>query len=180
LTGVPNEPLERWLQSVDDRLGLTRLDPAAHGGLEFAYLLVYPMVPAGLLAVTYSRPASAGEFWVALLVAVLPCYGLLPLLPTRPPRALLLPNPSVTSTLARRANVRFLAAFGNAWNTLPSGHAAGAAAVAVMVWRSGSPLSPVFAALAIGIALGTVRGRYHYAMDTILGVALGVLAGVAA
>jgi membrane-associated phospholipid phosphatase len=86
----------------------------------------------------------------------------------------------VAATLARRANVRFLATFGNAWNTLPSGHAAGAAAVAVMVWRSGSPLSPVFAVLAIGIAFGTVRGRYHYAMDTILGVALGVLAGVVA
>ena len=172
-----HEPLERWLQSVDDRLGLTRLDPAAHGVLEFAYLLVYPMVPAGLLAVTFSSPGDAGAFWLALLAAVLPCYGLLPLLPTRPPRAFLLPDMRVTSTLARRANVRFLATFGNRWNTLPSGHAAGAAAVAMMVWRSGSPLAPVFAVLAIGIALGTVRGRYHYAMDTILGVALGVTAG---
>ena len=183
LTGTPNEPLEHWLQSVDTRLGLTRLDLDAHGLLEFAYLLVYPMVPAGLLAVTLSRPASAGDFWLALLAAVLPCYGLLPLLPTRPPRAFLLPDtPTVgtTSTLARRANVRFLATFGNKWNTLPSGHAAGAAAVAVMVWRSGSPLAPVFAILALGIALGTVRGRYHYAVDTALGVALGVVAAAAA
>ena len=153
----------------------------AHGLLEFAYLLVYPMVPAGLLAVSLSRPASAGDFWLALLAAVLPCYGLLPLLPTRPPRAFLLPDtPTVgtTSTLVRRANVQFLATFGNRWNTLPSGHAAGAAAVAMMVWRSGSPLAPVFAMLALGIALGTVRGRYHYAVDTVLGVALGIAAAV--
>lgn len=183
LTETPNEPLEHWLQSVDDRLGLTRLEPAAHVLLEFAYLLVYPMVPAGLLAISLSRPASAGDFWLALLAAVLPCYGLLPLLPTRPPRAFLLPDtPTVgtTSTLARRANVQFLARFGNRWNTLPSGHAAGAAAVAMMVWRSGSPLGPVFAILAVGIAFGTVRGRYHYAIDTVLGVTLGILAGAIA
>ena len=80
----------------------------------------------------------------------------------------------------RQANVRVLAACGNAWNTLPSGHAAGAAAVAVMVVRSGSPWAPVFLLLAVGIALGTVRGRYHYAVDTILGVAFGILAGARA
>jgi membrane-associated phospholipid phosphatase len=180
LTRSANEPLERWLHSVDARLGVARFDPAGHGVLEFAYLLVYPMVPAGLLAVDVSNPGMAAEFWLALLTAVLPCYGLLPLLSTRPPRAVALPSSStrIAPTLVRRANVRVLATFGNDWNTLPSGHAAGAASVAVMVWRSGSPLAPLFLVLALGIALGTVRGRYHYAVDTILGVALGVVAGV--
>ena len=142
LAGTPNERLERWLQSIDDRLGLTRPDPAGHGLLEFAYFLVYPMVPAGLLAITFSNPGMAAEFWLVLFAAVLPCYGLLPLIPTRPPRAFLLPAPPAGSAprLFRRANVTFLATFGNTWNTLPSGHAAGAAAVAVMVWRSGSPI----------------------------------------
>ena len=181
LAGAANVRLERWLQRIDARLGLTRLDLGAHGVLEFAYLLVYPMVPAGLLAVTTSGTYLVAEFWSALLAAVLPCYGLLPLLPTRPPRAFLMPDsePANTATTSvRRANIRFFAMFGNTWNTLPSGHAAGAAAVAVMVWRSGSPLAPVFALLAIGIALGTVRGRYHYAVDTMLGVALGAGAGI--
>ena len=76
----------------------------------------------------------------------------------------------------RRANVRLLAAFGNGWNTLPSGHAAGAAAVAVLVWRSGSPLAPIFVLLAVAIAIGTVVGRYHYAVDSVSGVLLGVAA----
>ena len=181
LAGTANLSLEQWLRAVDNRLGLTRLEPAAHGLLEFAYLLVYPMVPAGVLAVTITSPHSAEGFWLAVFAAVLPCYGLLPLFPTRPPRAFLLPHgpsPGPTSTWVRRANVLFLATFGNAWNTLPSGHAAGAAAIAVLVWRSGSPLGPVFVLLAVGIALGTVRGRYHYAVDTILGVALGVIAGL--
>lgn len=184
LAGAANVTLERWLQAIDDTLGLTRLDPRGHGVLEFAYLLVYPMVPAALLAVITGAHPMADRFWSALLAAVLPCYGLLPLLPTRPPRAFLMPQGEplrhTTTTTARRANVRFLATFGNGWNTLPSGHAAGAAAVAVVVWRSGSPLAPVFTLLAMGIALGTVRGRYHYAVDTILGVALGVAAGALA
>ncbi len=180
LTGTPHERLERWLQSVDDRLGLTRLEPTGHGLLEFAYFLVYPMVPAGLLAITFSAPGMAAEFWLVLLAAVLPCYGLLPLIPTRPPRAFLLPAPPAGSTprLFRRANVTFLATFGNTWNTLPSGHAAGAAAVAVMVWRSGSPIAPVFLLLALGIAMGTVRGRYHYVVDTVSGVMLGIAAAL--
>ncbi len=176
LVGSANERLERWLQSIDDTLGLARPNPAGHGLLEFAYFLVYPMVPAGLLAITFSNPAMAAEFWLVLLAAVLPCYGLLPLLPTRPPRAFLLPVAPAgnASRLFRRANVTFLARFGNAWNTLPSGHAAGAASVAVMVWRSGSPLAPAFLLLAIGIAMGTVQGRYHYVIDTASGVLLGL------
>jgi membrane-associated phospholipid phosphatase len=90
-----------------------------------------------------------------------------------------MPESALTATTsARRANITFFAMFGNTWNTLPSGHAAGAAAVAVLVWRSGSPLAPVFALLAVGIAIGTVRGRYHYTVDTILGVVLGVIAGI--
>ena len=174
LAGRPNERLERWLLRVDEKLGLNSL--RASEFFELAYLLVYPMVPAGLLA------SSAGElFWRAVLIAVLPCYGLLPLLPTRPPRALTPPGASTSSaSIFRVANVGFLRVFGNSWNTLPSGHAAGAAAVAVIVWQSGSSLAPAFALLAAGIAIGTVRGRYHYAVDTLLGVALGIAAGLAA
>jgi membrane-associated phospholipid phosphatase len=173
LTGSPNERLERWLLRVDEKLGL--ISARASELFELAYLLVYPMVPAGLLA------SSEGElFWRAVLIAVLPCYGLLPLLPTRPPRALAPGASTADGSMFRVANVGFLRVFGNVWNTLPSGHAAGAAAVAVVVWRSGSSLAPLFALLAAGIAIGTVRGRYHYAVDTLLGVALGIAAGLAA
>lgn len=170
----PHERLQAWLLSIDGRLGLGRVVSAFP--LELSYLLVYPFVPAGLLAVLDAGGISADRFWLGVLLAVLPCYGLLPLAATRPPRALLMPSGAAGPGLSRHLNVRFLAVFGNQWNTLPSGHAAGSVAVAVLVWAAGSPCAPVAGVLAIGICIGTISGRYHYVVDTVLGVALGLAA----
>ena len=178
LVGRPHERLEAWLLKVDRALGLGPVVSAFP--LELSYLLVYPFVPAGLLAVLDAGAISADRFWFGVLLAVLPCYGLLPLVATRPPRALLAPSVASPPSLFRHLNVRFLALFGNQWNTLPSGHAAGAVAVAVLVWAAGSPFAPVAAVLAIGICVGTISGRYHYVVDTVLGVALGVIAAAVA
>jgi hypothetical protein len=172
----PDQRLEAWLLSVDQRLGL---GPVVHSpALELSYFLVYFVVPIGLGAVLISGGLSAEHYWRGVLLAVMPCYGLLPLVTTRPPRALLLPSSNESAPREiRRLNVRFLAIFGNQWNTVPSGHAAGAVAIAVMVWQSGSPAAPVVALLAGGICIGTVSGRYHYAVDTVLGALLGLAAG---
>ncbi len=181
LAGVPATGLERLLAAVDRRWPLlTRADGrprrTADAALEFAYLLVYPMVPAGLLAVGWTGDRDTIDaFWPALFVSVLPCYAMLAALPTRTPRDLHA-NPLPQEPGVRMLNVVFLQTFGNRWNTFPSGHAAGAAAIAVLVARAGSPSAWAFALLALGIALGTVRGRYHYLLDTALGVMLGVVA----
>ena len=178
LVGRPYQGLEAWLLAIDRRLGLGPVVPALP--LELAYLLVYPFVPAGLLAVLAAGGISANQYWLGVLTAVLPCYGLLPVAATRPPRALITPTGPAPVGAVRHVNVWFLAVFGNQWNTLPSGHAAGAVAVAILVWAAGSPFMPVVAVLALGICFATISGRYHYVVDTVLGVALGVLAaGVA-
>ena len=172
LAGEPSARVESWLRRIDGRLGLDHApgSRSALQALELAYLLVYPLVPAGLVAVMASGDAAAAQrFWPALLCAVLPCYGLLPLIRTRPPRRL----DEAGSRDIRTLNLRFMSAFGNGWNTLPSGHAAGAVAVAVLVARSGSPAAPAFAIAAAAIAIATVTGRYHYTVDTVLGVLLG-------
>jgi hypothetical protein len=171
--------LESWLLSIDRRLGLRRV--LAAPALELAYLVVYPAVPLGLGAVLASGGLTADQFWRGVFLAGLPCYGLLPLVTTRPPRLLLQPPITVGAPrLVRQLNLRFLAVFSHQWNTLPSGHAAVAAAVAVLVWKAGSPVAPAAAILALAVALGTISGRYHYVVDTVLGVMLGVLAGALA
>jgi membrane-associated phospholipid phosphatase len=185
LAGVPHLPLERWLAARDARLpALTRAHPDAarlavlDDLLELAYLLVYPLVPAGLLALAWSAPADAGAaFWPPFWMSVLPCYALLPLLPTRTPRdrgqAMATPAAGV-----RRVNAGVLGLFSNRWNTFPSGHASAAFAIAALLWRVGSPLAAPFGLLALAIGLGAVRGRYHYMADSVAGAALGLAAGL--
>jgi membrane-associated phospholipid phosphatase len=60
-------------------------------------------------------------------------------------------------------------------NTVPSGHAAGAFATALAV-GSIEPLAGVaLLVLAASIAVATVLGRYHYLLDTVLGVLVAVV-----
>src|SRR5690606_19172975 len=184
LAGAPHVAFERWLQSVDERFDtLTRARdiarvPVFDDLLEIAYLLVYPTVPAGFLAFSWSAGGGAG-FWLPFWVAVLPCYASLPLLPTRTPRERqALARSGSGLCCVRRVNEGVLRTFSNRWNTFPSGHASAAAAVAALLWRVGSPWTPAFVLLAAGIALGAVRGRYHYLADSVAGAALGLAAGL--
>ena len=59
-------------------------------------------------------------------------------------------------------------------NTLPSGHAATALAAALVVGELLPGLLPVLMTVALAIALATVVGRYHFTVDTVLGLAVGV------
>ena len=59
-------------------------------------------------------------------------------------------------------------------NTLPSGHAATAVAASLVVGELRPDLLPVLVAVALAIALATVVGRYHFTVDTVLGLAVGV------
>ncbi len=187
LAGTPHVVFERWLQCVDERFDtLTRARDVARVRmfddlLEIAYLLVYPTVPAGFLAFSWSAGAGAGaRFWPAFWVAVLPCYASLPLLATRTPRdrAQTLSRSGSARSPLRRLNEWVLGIVSNRWNTFPSGHASAAAAVAALLWRIESPWTPAFVLLAAGIALGAVRGRYHYLADSVGGAALGLAAGL--
>jgi membrane-associated phospholipid phosphatase len=59
-------------------------------------------------------------------------------------------------------------------NTVPSGHAAGAVATALAVADVMPLAGVVFLIVAAGIVAATVLGRYHYLVDSILGVAVAV------
>ena len=61
-------------------------------------------------------------------------------------------------------------------NTIPSGHAAGAMAVALAVGSTLPAAGVVFLFLALSIAVATVLGRYHYVVDSVLGVVVAIAA----
>jgi len=186
---APMRSLEERLLAFDrrvfDAVGWARSPwthaPALRGALELAYLLVYAMVPLGVVALHLAGASSQlSRYWAVVLAACFTSYAMLPWLQTRPPRVLeALPgadarNRPADRTPLRRLNLAILRGTSNQVNTLPSGHVAAALAVALMVLASAPVAGLAFLALTVAIAIATVIGRYHYIVDTVagLGVAL--------
>jgi hypothetical protein len=186
----PHRAFEAWLARWDARLFATptgahlrRMPQWLQEYFELSYLLVYPLVPAGFgILVMAGHRAEADRFWTTVLVAEFLCYALLPLLPTRPPRALEAADVVPTSrSRVRRAALWFMDTASNGWNTFPSGHVAGSLAVAFVVGQVLPAAGAVLLVLALSITAATVTGRYHFAADAAAGVLVAVVsvAGVA-
>jgi hypothetical protein len=91
-----DDRLGRRLLAFDHQLfgvdGLPRFASGAPraliGYLELSYLLCYAVVPAGWIwLVASGHGEHAGRFWTTVLLASFGCYGVLPWLATRAPRA---------------------------------------------------------------------------------------------
>ena len=145
---------------------------------ELTYLLVYPLVPIsfGLFVWLGGRPA-ADSFWTAILIAGYGCYGFLPFIQTRPPRTLERQSPAAgRHLLLRSANLFVLDRGSVQVNTFPSGHAAVAVAGALAVMSASATVGIVMLIVAGSITAATILGRYHYTMDSVLGVLVGGVA----
>ena len=94
----PNVRFEQRLLDFDRRLfgpdGLARFERSAPRAvieyLELAYLLCYAVVPAGYACLLLAGHGgdAIDRFWSIVLLASFLCYGLLPWIPTRAPRAI--------------------------------------------------------------------------------------------
>ena len=182
----PMEAVEDRLLRLDARLlGVLRMDAVVGRTptlvlelLELAYLSAYPFVPA-TLALIYGAGlrGQADQYWAAVLLAAFACYGLLPWIQTRPPRAIEPPGSMDQRGLAlRRLNRDVLDRASVQVNTFPSGHAATAIAAALAAGELMPALVLPLHAAAGAVAVSTVVGRYHYAADTIVGLAVGAAA----
>jgi membrane-associated phospholipid phosphatase len=58
----------------------------------------------------------------------------------------------------------------------PSSHVGVSVAQTLVVWRYLPRLTPVFALLTLGLALGAIYGGFHYATDAVAGILLGAAA----
>lgn len=182
----PMTRAEAWLLRADrclmPRLGLEWL--ATRGPrwmleiLELSYLLVYALVPAGaLVLVVAGHPGQLARYWAVVFAATLACYAMLPWLQTRPPRAIEPVDPFNGRTLwFHTVNLAVLSHGSHHANTVPSGHAAGAFAAALAVASVLPAVGAGFLVLATMIAIATVVGRYHYAIDTLLGAVVALAA----
>lgn len=176
----PMTDVESWLLRIDTRLARGLSSPCPwllREYLELAYVLVYVVVPAGALTLVFGgHPESVPRFWAVVLLAEFVSYGALPWVQTRPPRAIEAGSCPPAPSPLRRFNIGVLRRASNQVNTLPSGHAAGAVATALVVAGVMPTVGAVFLIVAASIAVATVVGRYHYAVDSLLGVVVALLA----
>ena len=180
----PNAAIERRLLAIDERLlpGIANKAGTDRTGvglfLETAYLFCYPLVPLGLLAVYVTGlREKAGGFWFVVLVATYLCYAITPFVPALPPRSL----GGVGDVVDRTANKgrifnRWILRHGSIHAiSFPSAHAASAFAVAFVLLRYSLAAGAIFLLIAIAISLGAIIGRYHYALDVVLGLVVSLV-----
>jgi len=182
----PMEGIERWLMAMDDRwlrrtgvlAGYANGPAIVHEALETAYVLVYAVIPAAVATLAIAgRSDAVPRFWSVVLLAEFLSYGVMPWLQTRPPRVLeAAKGMAPPDSAIRRLNAAILDRGSIQANTVPSGHAAGAVATALAVTDAVPSAGIVFLVLAAGIVAATVLGRYHYFVDSLLGIAVAVMA----
>ncbi|HUF23329.1 MAG TPA: phosphatase PAP2 family protein [Vicinamibacterales bacterium] len=180
----PSPRLETWLLRYDEAMQIDRISAGMPGWakalVEIAYLGAYPfMVVAAIPAFAASRDAFAWH-WAMVLAAELSCYVTLPWLQARPPREngdrphfFAKRKNGVCPHFLRRLNEALLDRLSVRATTIPSGHVAGPIAAALSIWMIAPAWGPWLLAGALAIAAATVIGRYHYAIDAVLGLAVG-------
>jgi hypothetical protein len=169
---APMPRAERLLQGFDDAVRIRQISsrtprPIAEL-LEFAYVFVYPLIPIALIIeLTLTPSPDPQRFWTVILVTDYICFGVLPWVQTRPPRALEACDP--WHARFRRFNLRLMGAASIHANTFPSGHAAEALVAALLVLDAPLPWVLWMFFNAAAVSAGAVFGRYHYALDAIAG-----------
>jgi len=169
---APDSRAEAALATADATLRIpllaSRTPPALAEFLEFAYAGVYPLIPIALwLHMRFARSPDADAFWTVILVTDYLCFAMLPWIQTRPPR-LLEAGPPWLARL-RGLNLGILHRVSIQMNTVPSGHAAEALACALLVLDGPPAVAGALFLMGLSISAGALFGRYHYAIDIILG-----------
>lgn len=174
---APSPRQEAGLRWLDDRVGIrevaNRTPRAVAEILEAAYAGVYLLIPLALLVrIWFLPPADPDRFWSIVLITDYVCFGVLPWVQTRPPRALDAGDPWPSAL--RAFNLRLLGATSIQVNTFPSGHAAEALAAALLVLGAPPGIVAMMFAAALAVSAGAVVGRYHYLADALAGWAVAV------
>ena len=152
---------------------------------ELCYLLVYTV---GFVAVwallAHRRRDQLNKFWLIYLAGSLGAYALFPYFPSEPPRIVFagidLPG---SVTVLRRFNLWILGNFSIHSSVFPSAHVSSAFSAA---WGLLATLPErrwigwAMAAYGVCVAIATVYGRYHYAVDVAAGAALSFIGPILA
>lgn len=173
---APMPRIERALADLDRALAIqsiaARTPRALVELLEFAYAGVYLLIPVALF-IALRNGVTADGFWTTILLTDYICFAMLPWIQTRPPRSAGFAVPWRSAW--RPVNEQLLAAGSVQVNTFPSGHAAEALALALLVLDAPAAVVVWMFFNAAAISAGAVLGRYHYAADAFAGWVVALL-----
>lgn len=182
-TGKINRGFQTKLQALDRRLLSSWISILKKPGyrwivaaLELAYLSCYVLVPMGL-AVLYlgGLKRHATDYWSVVLLSTYPCYAFTAFVPTEPPRTVDVKPAATPAGKIRRFNMWIVRWFSIQLNTFPSAHVTATLGGSLVLLHFLPTTGLVFFVISIGIALGAVLGRYHYAADVLVAAALTVV-----
>jgi|SRR5271165_1810374 len=157
------------------------LGPVAPAFLEFTYLLVYANGPFVVAALYFAHRRDRIEpVLTVLLLGTLLSYALFPFFPSVPPRELFGASdlPHYVSPF-RRLNLFLVNGYGIHSSVFPSAHVSSAfsGAWALMLFVPERKwLGRGMLIYAVSVALAVIYGRYHYAVDSLAGFGVSLMA----
>jgi membrane-associated phospholipid phosphatase len=173
---------DRWLlNDAGLRHAIEALGSVGPTYFEFCYLLVYAAGPFAVAVMYFARRRErVNQVLFLYLLGTLLAYSLFPFFPSDPPRTVFAGAdlPGIV-TVFRRFNLWIVGGYGIHSSVFPSAHvsSASSAGFALLLYlperkRYGWGMV-IYAA---SVAIATVYGRYHYAVDAIAGLAVSLIA----
>jgi membrane-associated phospholipid phosphatase len=163
----PGQPAETWAT----RLPVRWLSEALHLAYASYYLLVY--LPPAILYVRGRRDCFARTI-LALAMVYGVCFVTYVLLPVDGPR--FLHGPASAPEGPVRSFVLALLQTGSSRGTaFPSSHIAASVVASLSALACQPRVGAVVSVLTLGLAVATVYGGFHYLVDAIAGVAVGLV-----
>jgi len=153
------------------------ISPAAGIYLELAYVMVYPLIPLGLIALYLTGLRRFVDYyWIVVLLSTYACNAITPFVQAMPPRLLSdYEKFKMPSSWVERLNHRILSRASIQVITFPSAHVSSSLAAALVLMRLEPWLGVIFLGIALSIAVATVVGGYHYAADVLLAALVAIL-----
>lgn len=175
----------RWDHLVLNEWGIKHaiefLGPTIPTVLELSYLLVYAVGPFCVwLLYGFARRTEVSTFLLIYVLGLFLAYVQFPFWPSEPPRTVFPGDLEPLTNAVRRLNLEVLGNAGIHTSVFPSAHVSGSFAAAFAFWRlfrNKRWLSYGMMIYAVLIAVATVYGRYHYAVDAAAGLVVAIVAG---
>lgn len=180
--GVVHDAL---IQSLELRLFGTHLsvdwiratpDPVLSWILHLCYLGYYVILAAPPLALwAMGRRAAARAVVLAVMATFYLHYAVFIFFPVAGPRYFFpLADNAATQVWPARFAQQLLNGADSWGAAFPSSHVAAAVVATGMAWAAWRPLGLVLLPATIGLTLGVVYGQFHYGVDALAGLAIGL------